>query len=145
MSKNKITVDFKVFEKYAEQLDKLGGDLKTTAEEILQDSHDMVTTNVEREMKKHNKSGETDRAILRNSKVVWQGNIGSIDIGFDIANGGLPSIFLMYGTPKHEPNHPGTEEDQALYDAIYGSKIKRQIRQMMEWKLQDAIQEKLGD
>lgn len=145
MSKNKITVDFKIFEKYAEQLDKLGGDLKNTAEEILQDSHDMVTANVEREMKKHNKSGKTDRAILRNSKVVWQGNIGSIDVGFDIANGGLPSIFLMYGTPRHEPNHPGTEKDQALYDAIYGSKTKRQIRQMMEWKLQDAIQEKLGD
>ena len=140
----KITVDFKVFEKYAEDLERLGGDLKAVTEDILQESHHMVTTDLERAMLKHNKSGDTDKSLLRNEKVQWQGNIASIHVGFDIANGGLPSIFLMYGTPRHEPNHPGTEKDQALYDAIYSTKSKRQRRQMADWKLQDAIQKRLG-
>lgn len=145
MSKNKITIDFKVFEKYAEELDKLGGDLRAVTEDILQESHDIVTTETERAMQKHNKSGKTERSILRNEKVKWEGNIASINVGFDIANGGLPSIFLMYGTPRHEPNHPGTEKDQALYDAIYGTKIKRRLKQLADWKLQDAIQRRLGN
>lgn len=144
MTKNKITFESKVFEKYAEELENLGGDLKEAAEQILQDGHDMVTANVERAMKKHNKSGDTDRSILRHSKVKWEGNIGSIDVGFDIANKGLPSIFLMHGTPKHAPGHPGTEKDQALYDAVYGAKIKRQMKEITEKVMQRAIQKRLG-
>lgn len=144
MSKNKVTLDFKVFEKYAEEFDNLGGDIKAAATQVLQNGHDMVTPDIERVMKKHTKTGRTERAILTDSKVEWTGNIGSIGVGFDIAHGGLASVFLMYGTPRHEPGHPGTEADQDLYDAIYGSKVKREMKQMTETVMKRAIKKRLG-
>lgn len=144
MSKNKVSLDYKVFEKYAEELQKLGGDLKEATTQVLQNTHDMVTADIDRAMKKHNKTGRTSRSILRHSTVQWEGEIASIDVGFDIANGGLPSVFLMYGTPRHAPGHPGTEADKELYDAIYGAKIKRRRREMTEAVMQRAIKKRLG-
>lgn len=144
MSKNKMTVDFKVFEKYAEDLDRLGGDIKGAATQVLQNSHDMVTADLERAMKKHRKTGRTERTLLTHSRVDWAGNLGSIDTGFDIANGGLASVFLMYGTPRHAPGHPGTEADQELYDAIYGAKARRRMKEMTETVMARAIKKRLG-
>lgn len=141
---NKVTMDFKVFEKYAEQFDRLGGDVQAAATQVLQNAHDMITPEVQRVMMKHNKTHKTERAILRNSRVEWSGNLGSIGIGFDLANGGFASIYLMYGTPRHAPGHPGTNADQELYDAIYGSRTRSQMKQMTEKVMQRAIQKRLG-
>lgn len=140
----KITADFKAISEYAERLEKLGGNIEEVVTQMLQNAHDMTTADIEREMTKHNKTGDTDRSILRNSKVEWSGTVASIDVGFDINNGGLPSIFLMYGTPKHEPGHPGTAKDQALYDAIYGNSTVRKRREMMKTTMDRAIKKRMG-
>lgn len=137
MAKNKLTVDFSNFTEYAEKLDELGGDLKATAEEALQASKDYVTENIERDIKSHKRSGRTEASIKDESKVVWEGMTASVDVGFDIAHGGLASIFLMYGTPK-------MAKDQKLYDDIYGAATKRKIKQMQEEIFEKAIKEKLG-
>lgn len=144
MSRNKLSLDFKGFAEYAEQLDKIGGDIQEAATQVLQNAHDMVTADIERAMKKHNKSGDTDRSILRHAKVEWTGTLGSVDVGFDISNGGLPSIFLMYGTPKHAPGHPGTEADQALYNAVYGKATARKMKEMYAKTMERAIKRRLG-
>ena len=142
-SKNKLGLDYKALSDYAEKLEKIGGDVKVVVTEILQKAHDMVTEDVEREMQKHNKTGETSRSILRDARVEWTGTVGSIDVGFDIANGGIASIFLMYGTPRHEPGHPGTEADKALYDAVYGRSKNKKIKNMMEETMEKAIERRL--
>ena len=144
MTRNKVSLDYKVFEKYAEDLLKFKDDLRDVANQVLQNSHDMVTADLDRAMKKHNKTGRTSRSILRHSTVQWEGTIATIDVGFDIANGGLASIYLMYGTPRHPPGHPGTQADKELYDAIYGAKFKRKRREMTELTLQRAIKRRLG-
>ena len=140
----KVTADFKAISDYAERLEKLGGSIEEVVTQMLQNAHDITTADIEREMKKHNKTGDTDRSILRNSKVEWSGTVASIDIGFDINNGGLPSIFLMYGTPKHEPGHPGTERDQALYDAIYGKSALRKRAEMVKAIMDREIKKRMG-
>lgn len=48
------------------------------------------------------------------------GVVASVEVGFSIRAGGLPSIFLMYGTPRMRP-------DKALYNAIYGASTLRAV------------------
>ena len=66
----------------------------------------------------------------------------------------MPSIFLMYGTPRHAPGnqyggpvrpgaqeHPGTKADKELYDAIYGSKTQKDIAAKQQKIFTQAIQD----
>lgn len=137
MSKNKLSIDFKAFAEYAENLDKLGGDVQAVADQVLQNAHDIVTANIKRDMQKHHRTGKTEKAILDHTKVEWSGSMASIDIGFDLANGGFPSIFLMYGTPR-------MDKDQQLYDHIYGRSVATQLKKMAETTMGRAIERRLG-
>lgn len=132
MAKNKLRLEFKGFEEYAARLDELGGDLKATTEKALKESHALVTPKIKAAMTKHNRTGGTSRAILDNSAVVWDGSVASIDVGFNIQSGGMPSIYLMYGTPRVKP-------DRELYNAIYGNKTKKEIKELQQEIFSAAI------
>lgn len=144
MTKKKWSIDFKNFEEMAEKLDGLGGDLKATADKALQKSHDYVTERLEKDMKPHNKTHKTERSLMKDEKVEWSGNIAEIHVGFNISHGGLPSIFLMYGTPRHAPNHPGQQADKKLYNDVYGSATKRKIQKLQEEIFAEAIKKRMG-
>lgn len=137
MSKNKIGLQFDGFEEYAEQFEKLGGDLKEITQKALQSTHDYITPNLHKSMDKHNRTGDTERSIVDDAKVQWEGLTASIDIGFDLGNKGLPSIFLMYGTPR-------MKKDQTLYNDIYGTKTKKAIKELQEKIFSDAIKNRMG-
>ena len=125
MAKKKMRLEFSGFEEYAEKLDKLGGDLKKTTERALNATHEHITPRVEEAFKKHNikYSHETMKSLKKDSAVEWDGSVAEIGVGFKISDGGLPSIFLMYGTPKIQP-------DKKLYNAIYGDKKK--VKELQE-------------
>ena len=76
-------------------------------------------------MAPHNDRGITAESIVTSPHIEWAGSVGSVDIGFDIPNGGLPSVFLMYGTPKMTP-------DRKLYNAVYGNKTKQLVHDAVE-------------
>lgn len=137
MSKNKLSIDFKGFEEYAERLEKLGGNLKETVDKALQESAELVNEQLHDEMKRHNRTWDTDKSIRDDARVEWSGNIGSIDVGFDIAHGGLPSIFLMYGTPR-------MNKDQKLYNAVYGAATKRKVKELQEQIFAEAVHRIMG-
>lgn len=134
--KNKVTIDFKGFEEYAENLDKLGGDLKSAVDKALLESKDFVDEQLRTEMSKHKRTGRTVSTI-KDDDVEWSGTLASIDVGFSISHGGLASIFLMYGTPRAQP-------DRKLYNAIYGRTTKRKVREIQEEIFTKAIKEKMG-
>ena len=100
--------------------------------------------NLERDIKAHRRTGRTAKSLRKNNKVTWQGTTASIDVGFDIKGGGLASIFLMKGTPRHEPNHPGTKQDKKLYNDVYGAATQRKIQEMQEKHLQEALEKIMG-
>lgn len=125
MAKNKIGLNFKGFEEYAERLDKLGGDLKKVTEEALQATYDHITPKLEKDIKKHRKTGATERSLNRNAKVTWSGSTAEIKVGFKISEGGLPSIFLMYGTPR-------MAKDQQLYNDVFGTKTKKEVAELQQ-------------
>lgn len=139
MGKNKLSLDFPGLEEYAEKLDRLAGSgaLKKAVTEALEKSKDLVNEQLHEQMKRHHRTGNTEKSIMDNAKVEWSGNEASVQVGFDIAHGGLPSIFLMYGTPKQP-------KDQKVYNAIYGAATKRKIKQLQEEAFMKAINEIMG-
>ena len=123
----KMQLIFSGFDEYAEKLEKLGGNLEKTTEKALIATHKHITPRVEATFKKHDVkySHETMKSLKKEARVEWDGLKAEIGVGFKISSGGLPSIFLMYGTPKIQP-------DKKLYDAIYGSKTKKEVKALQE-------------
>ena len=118
MAKMKLQVEG--LDKLTERLKALDVDIKKVSEDALKETHRIVTDKAKIEIKKHNQTGVTESSLKLQPKVSWSGTTASVSVGFDIANGGLPSIFLMYGTPK-------MKKDQKLYNAFYGKQTQKEI------------------
>jgi hypothetical protein len=159
--KKKSGIEFSEFETLAAEFEKLGGDVKKIAEECLAVVPEMINPNLQKDMQRHKRTGKragkTSESIVKNAKAEWQGNIGKMPVGFDLKKGGMPSIFLMYGSPRHAPknqygaakspdaqDNPGFDADKKLYNDIYGTAIKRKIGEAQEKILTDAIKKRLG-
>lgn len=136
MARKKTGIIFRGFEEYAEKLDELGGDLKSVTEEALKESEKLITPKLHQDMKKHKRTGRTEGSITNNPKVKWEGTQGAIKIGFNIADGGLASIFLMYGTPR-------IAKDQKLYNDVYGAKTRKEIAKKQEEIFFQAIKRRM--
>lgn len=131
MAKNKLSLDFPAYDHLKKQLEKAGGNaLKTAVDKALTESARYADAQLEKAIAPHRKTGRTEDSLEGESRPQWSGTNASIDVGFDISNGGLPSIFLMYGTKVH--GQPHVEPDRKLYNAIYGSKVKNTIKQIQE-------------
>ena len=115
-----------------ERLSKMGTDIKEVANEALTETHNLVTEGVEPIIRKHKLTGATEASLRRKSNVEWAGNTAAVKTGFDISNGGLPSIFLMYGTPK-------MKKDQQMYNAFYGKSTKDKIIEKQSDVFYEAI------
>lgn len=126
----KLSIEFKGFDASVKRLTELEGNVKKTAEDALKQSKRMVQKNLEAAMQRHNRTHETVRSLDNESGVSWVGGVGTIHVGFNIEEGGLPSIFLMYGTKVH--GTPRIPKDQALYNAVYGKKTRDEITKILE-------------
>lgn len=136
--KNKLTIDFDGFDILQKRLTELGGDAKQAAENALVESHKIVTKKVTAAMVKHRESGDTADAIISAPVVKWTGDTAAVDVGFDIMGGGLPSIFLMYGTQLH--GQPHITPDRNLYNAVYGVQTRKEIRAVQEAEYLKAVE-----
>lgn len=134
---NKTRIEFDGFDEAIQRLSQLEGDVKGVTEQALQKTKQHIHENLKVVMQKHNRTGATVKSLDESSRINWQGSIGSIDVGFDLSNGGLPSIFLMYGTPR-------MNKDQNLYNAIYGKKTKDEIMKLQEEIFFEAIRKACG-
>ena len=127
MAKKKMGLIFTGFEEMAERLEKMGGNLEKTTEKALKATHAHITPKIEEAFSKHDikYSHDTGKSLKRDAKVEWSGSVAAVGVGFKIAEGGLPSIFLMYGTPRMQP-------DKKLYNSIYGGKVKKEVKAIQE-------------
>lgn len=124
--RNRLSIDFSGFEEYYEKFDRLNADSKKITEKALQKSYEMITPGIKKAIQPHHLTGATENALRENEKVEWQGNLGTIHVGFSISEGGLASIFLMYGTPRIDP------PDKKLYNSIYGAAIKKKAQALQK-------------
>lgn len=137
MARKHWGIQFEGFNELMEKYDKLGGDLKKIATECLEVAPQEINPRLHKAMQKHHRTGNTEESIVEHPKVEWSGSVGKIPVGFSFYAGGMPSIFLMYGTPR-------VKKDTTLYNAIYGSAIKKKISAKQEEILMKAIEERMG-
>lgn len=128
----KMKIEFDGFEQVVARINKLEGDVRKTSEKALKASRDYITPNIKKEMSKHKRTGKTVSSIAESEPVKWEGSKASIYVGFKIKEGGIASIFLMYGTPRMKKDHK-------LYNAIYGASTLRKIKNIQENIFYDEI------
>lgn len=130
----KMSITFGGFDQLAEEIDAIGGDLKTAVDEALTETQNIIQSGLQTAAAEYSRKGggkgyTTGRmysSILKDPSVVWKGLIAEVDVGFKLfARGGWHSIFIMYGTPRMAKN-------QKVYNAIKGTKVKNEIAKKQE-------------
>lgn len=103
----------------------------------LKATHALVTPKLEAEIKKHRRTGQTEDSLVKQPQMKVEGTYVSVAVGFDLDNGGLPSIWLMHGSPRQQP-------DNNLYRALYGRKTAGQIRHVQYHAVKETLEEYLN-
>ena len=137
MAKNKIGLKFDDIEDMLKRLERVEGDIKATTEAALKASKQAVAPGIQREIARHRRTGTTEATLDKDMSVKWEGTKGAIKIGFNIRKGGLPSIFLMYGTPR-------MKKDTKLYNSVYGAKTKKTIAAAQKEVFEKRITRRMG-
>lgn len=135
--KNRLSIDFDGFETLQHRLKSMGGDARKAAENALVESHKIVTQKVTAAMMPHRESGRTAQSIVQTPQIEWTGDTAVVKVGFNISEGGLASIFLMYGTTLY--GQPHITPDRKLYNAVYGPQTRREIRAAQEAEYRKMI------
>lgn len=142
--KNFISIDFSAFEDYAEELERLGANLKDIFGDVMEQEAETVQEDTLEAIEKAHlpargkySIGTTRKSVDPRPRVEWSGSIGEIHLGFDKSKPGAGG-FLITGTPRMRP-------DQALVD-IYGrKKYEKKINESIMDYLQAEIDDRLGD
>lgn len=126
----RVTVDFAGMTDLLSEMIRLDKDIDKAIENALEASDRYVTENVKPAIARHRQTGKTEAAVDEDYTVENDGVSAFVEVGFDISKeiseSGAPiSIFLMYGTPKQKP-------DRKLYNAVYGSKTRKEIQAIQE-------------
>lgn len=145
MAKNKMSIQFDGLEVYQKQLERLGGGqaVKRAFDDALEESQKLIAEKVTAAMSPHNNTGKVKRSIITHDPPEWTGDTGAVNVGFDIMGGGLPSIFLMYGTQLY--GQPHIQPDRNLYNAVYGAAVRKQIREIQEKAFSRVLNEVMNE
>lgn len=81
-------------------------------------------------------TGDTMEHLNRDLVIKWEGNMARLGLGFVLENGGLVSLFLMYGTPQHAPV-------AGLEDLLRGKTLAKITRKEQEKAILKVL-ERLG-
>ena len=132
--KSKFAFRFDEMYDLAAKIEKAGGSLQQAADEALRKTHDYITPQLNTGINRHVQTGETRDALVQAPNVEWVNPLlARVNIGFDLADGGWPSIFLMWGTPKMKP-------DIKLRKAAFGPAVKREVARIQKEALEAFLQ-----
>jgi hypothetical protein len=128
-------IEFEGFEEAIKRLQKLEGDVKGVTEKALKETHKIVTAKAKESVQNQNlpahgkfhreRQPNTLGSLKTNADIEWSGTVAQVPVGFSISKGGLPSIFMMYGTPRYMKN-------QMMYDAIWSQQTHDQVLKAQE-------------
>lgn len=134
---NNMALQTSGFEELIQSLEKAGKDSRRAAERALKNGKKAITPGIREAIARHRRTGRTEASLDQKDEVNWEGTVAEANIGFRIRDGGLPSIFLMYGTPRMAP-------DKRLLDSVYGSAARKKFNQAAEEALARLMREDLG-
>lgn len=129
----KIEMQFDGMDAIIRQLEQLEVDVRETVTDALQEAGQLVTEQARAAIQPHERTGKTEASLRENPTVEWTGTEAAVNVGFDINNGGMPSIFLMYGTPR-------MKKDTNLYNAFYGAQTQKKIEKIERDALNAAVE-----
>lgn len=133
---NKTRIEFEGFDEAIARLNKLNGNVRNISEKALKKTHEIITKKAEDAITPHNQTHQTEKTLRKEAEIEWEGTLASVKTGFSISEGGLASIFLMYGTQSHavsnqyaknvgvEAEHP---KDPKLYNAFFGASTRKEV------------------
>lgn len=140
MAKNKIGLQFDGLYEMIDRLEQAGASIKTATESALKSSKQIVTNKLIQDTNASNypakgkySKGALKQAINTDYTVKWEGMCASIDIGYRLENGGLVSIFMLYGTPRYM-------KVQKLYNDLYSAKTKKEVKKAQEDAMNKVIE-----
>ena len=133
---NKSRIEFDGFEEAIARLNKLKNKIKNISEKALKKTHEIITQKAQDAITPHNETHQTEKTLRKEAEIEWNGTLASVKTGFSISEGGLASIFLMYGTQSHAvSNQYGknlgvaeeTKRDAKMYNAFFGSSTRKEV------------------
>ncbi len=140
----KLDLNFGGFDDVLKQINQMGEDAQKVTEDALREAFKIITRKAENAIQKPNlpaqgrySHGASERSLVRDPKITWNDTTASVEVGFNIKRGGLPTIFMMYGTPRYM-------KVQAIYDAFYGDQTEQEIFRVVSDIYQKKLQEVLG-
>lgn len=134
----KIEMQFDGFTDVIHQLEQLEVDVRETVTDALQEAGQLVTEQARAAIQPHRRTGKTEESLIENPPIEWTGTEASVNVGFDINKGGMPSIYLMHGTKVH--GTPRVKKDVKLYNAFYGAETQKKIEQIERDALNRAVE-----
>jgi len=125
-----MSLDTKDFQRLLSEIDKKGLDIMEAADKALTETSELIAENLTTAAapyagkgRKGYATGRMYGTIIRD-KPVWIGNVAEVKAGFRVRDA-LESIFIMYGTPR-------IQKDTKVFNAIKGTKTKKQIQERQE-------------
>lgn len=103
MAKNTMKLDLKGVSDLLERIQKVGGNIDAAAEKALVESAKPFVEDLKSGIKKHRRTGLTEASLNDPTQLQREGNQLTLNVGFDLGKGGLPALFLEYGTPRMKP------------------------------------------
>lgn len=138
--RNTLRLDTSGFEKMIEDLDKLGGNVKKAVTDALQQAAETIRddtidaladSNLPAHGKYHSQQRFTEKSLIRDTDVHWDGDIGWVPVGFDFAKQGSGG-YIITGTPRMKP-------DKELNRMYKQKKYMRMIQEGISDVLTDYI------
>lgn len=140
--KNSLNIDFSVFSDFADEIDKLGGDLKRIFTDVMEQEGETVAEDTKEAVAKANlpahgiySQGDTEKAIISSPTVEWSGDLGEMGLGFDKTKPGAGG-FLITGTPKMQPDY---ELENIYGRKSYENKMTRDIMDYLSAEIDDHM------
>lgn len=125
MPSGRFGLEFDGFDALLKRMEQREADMKALAEDALTGTFEAVQSTLQGAVGasrfNFNRTGRTRGSIVPGPDIQWEGNTATVGVGFKISEGGLPSIFLMYGTPTITP-------DRELYDSIFGAGVRDKVQ-----------------
>lgn len=116
MAKNTMKFDLKGVSDLLERIQKVGGNIDAAAEKALVESAKPFVEDLKSGIKKHRRTGLTEASLNDPTQLQREGNQLTLNVGFDLGKGGLPALFLEYGTPRMKPEpfiRPSIQRNQS--------------------------------
>lgn len=134
----KMQILFNGFADLAADIDRSGGDLQKAVDEALEATQEVVKASLipaaavyDRKGLKGYATGKMYRSMIKDTKVQWTGSVAEVGVGFNLSEN-WHSIFVMYGTPR-------MAKDQKVYNAIKGTKTKKEIEKVQQEIMQKYL------